>query len=109
TFARPLDAVRVQRGLSSLPDFREHYCAGDWCAYLDLPQLVDLPWIPAGHFYLGPLAWAPAGGAAPALGSLPKNQPLAYVTMGSSGDGGALQEILGGLLDAGCCVAVSGV
>ena len=41
-FARPLNQVRRHFGLSALADFREHYGAGRWCAYLDLPELVPV-------------------------------------------------------------------
>jgi UDP:flavonoid glycosyltransferase YjiC (YdhE family) len=38
-FAAPLDRVRRSFGLPGFDDFREHYTAGDFCAYLDLPEL----------------------------------------------------------------------
>ncbi|MBA4387721.1 MAG: hypothetical protein C0404_07050, partial [Verrucomicrobia bacterium] len=108
-FAAPLDRVRRDLGLPTFSDFREHYSAGDCCAYLDLPEFAPVDHMPANHFYLGPVIWRPRGFALPALGALGLDRPLAYVTIGSTGDGGWLPKILESLLAMGCDMAVSGI
>ena len=108
-FAQPVDAVRRRHGQPKLRDFRRHYCAGTWCGYLDLPSLVPVRRLPAGHFYLGPLPWQPSGLAAPDLVGLGQQRPLAYLSLGSSGDSRLLPELLAALLNCGCDIALSGM
>ncbi len=130
-FAAPLDRLRRSFGLPAFDDFRKHYTAGDFCAHLDLPELFPAlgngHWalgtagatkaqspkpkapLPPGHFFLGPVDWSPANTPEPLLDDLGTRRPLAYVTMGSTGDGRRLPEVLRALLDAGCDMAVSGV
>ncbi len=108
-FARPLDDLRIRHGLAPLRDFRKLYTAGDACAYLDAPDLMPLRQLPAGHFYLGPLAWTPAGLPSPSLESFDARRPLAYVTMGSSGDEESIPKILRVLADCDCNVVLAGI
>lgn len=108
-FASPLDAVRKRYGQPALNDFRRHYAAGTWCAYLDLPTLVPVRRLPAGHCYLGPVPWQPAGIATPDLRDLGTSRPLAYVSLGGSGDSRLLPELLAALLRCGCDIALSGM
>jgi UDP:flavonoid glycosyltransferase YjiC (YdhE family) len=111
TFARPLNVVRRRFGLPAPSDFRELYTAGEFCAYMDLPELSDIrarP-LPHGHFFLGPVAWEPSLAHQPDLGSLGTQRPLAYVTLGSSGDARVLPDVLRALLAADCDIAMSGV
>jgi UDP:flavonoid glycosyltransferase YjiC (YdhE family) len=130
-FAAPLDRLRRSVGLAPLRDFREHYVAGDGCAYLDLPELFPAFGIrhsafgtaavpkaesrqpkadvPAGHFFLGPVLWQPRGLPEPELGSLGLERPLAYVSTGSSGSARHLPETLRALLAGGFDLAISGL
>jgi UDP:flavonoid glycosyltransferase YjiC (YdhE family) len=136
-FAAPLDRLRRSFGLGSFPDFREHYVAGDGCAYLDLPELFHRgdaetrrdqerfeaepsaslgvsasrrsTALPVNHFFLGPVIWQPRGLPAPDLGDLGLERPLVYVTTGSSGSARRLPDMLGALLDGGWDVVLSGV
>lgn len=108
-FAAPLNRVRKRVGLPTLNDFRRHYTAGTWCAYLDLPELFPMDAPPEGHFFLGPLAWRPRNLPQPRLGELGRKRPLAYVTMGSTGDARTLPNILRALLELGFDIALSGV
>lgn len=108
-FGRPLNQLRCRLGLPEMRDFRHHYAAGDWCAYLDLPGWVPLPELPPGHFFLGPLVWQPRGLLSLPLGKLGQRRPLVYVSMGSSGAGGVLPNVLRSLLELNCDVALSGV
>ncbi|MBA4389199.1 MAG: hypothetical protein C0404_14595 [Verrucomicrobia bacterium] len=108
-FAAPLDRVRKSYGLPAFSDFRQHYTGGDTCGYMDLPSLVPLEQPPSNHFYLGPVIWHPRGLPEPSLSGLGLERPLAYVTMGSSGDRRLLPAICGELLGANCDLAISGI
>ncbi len=129
-FAAPLDALRRSLGLETFKDFREHYSSGDWCAYLDLPELYGAlglgpgalgttavaetqspkpkAQLPTGHFFLGPVIWQPRVLPEPDLGDLGLERPLAYVSTGSSGSAKYLPRILAAVLAAGFDVAASG-
>lgn len=123
-FAAPLDRLRRSCGLAPFRDFREHYVAGDGCAYLDLPELYPVgsrQWavgsesqptayrqLPTGHFFLGPVLWRPRGLPEPELGDLGLERPLAYVSTGSSGSARHLPKTLRALLAAGFDLAISG-
>ncbi len=114
-FAAPLDNVRHRYGLPKRRDFRRNYTDGDYCAYLDLPELAPLPRPPRGHFLLGPLFWTPPCADASAqtesrkhTSSLKTDPALAYVSMGSSGDARVLPNVLRVLIKAGYSAVVSG-
>jgi UDP:flavonoid glycosyltransferase YjiC (YdhE family) len=107
-FPKPLNDMRSSFGLPRLNDLRHHFCAGTYCAYLDLPELTPLPRMPRGHFFLGPLTWRPRE-APPSLENLPADRRLVYVTMGSSGDNRVLPGVLRATMAAGFSVALSGV
>ncbi len=115
-FAAPLDDLRQRYGLPKHRDFRRNYTDGDYCAYLDLPELAALEHLPSGHFILGPLFWTPTSPAEKSdhvrsqkvRSSRKSDRPLAYVSMGSSGDGRVLPEVLRVLLEAGYQTVLSG-
>jgi UDP:flavonoid glycosyltransferase YjiC (YdhE family) len=118
TFARQLDIVRRRYLLSPKRDFREHYTAGKYCGYLDIPELfpatrgantVGSPNLPNGHFVLGPVAWSPHNPPPAEFARLGIDRPLAYVSLGSSGDTGVLPNVLRALIERGCDIALSGL
>jgi UDP:flavonoid glycosyltransferase YjiC (YdhE family) len=109
TFARPLDVVRRKYGLPSLHDFRQHYTAGKFCAYMDLPELSSIDAMPEGHFFLGPVVWEPQDAAHSFSQGSCSARPLAYVTLGSTGEARLLPAVLTSLLSHGCDIALSGV
>lgn len=104
-FGRSLNQVRCRFGLAPLSDFRQHYTAGQWCAYLDAPELVPVPRVPPNHFFLGPVWWQPLGSVTLRDGG----RRIAYVSMGSSGDDSVLPAVLQALLALGLSPVVSGV
>lgn len=108
-FGRELNVVRKKFGLPTLSDLRKHYTAGRWCAYLDVPRFYPVANLPKGHFYLGSVEWQPDNLAQPRLGQLGAKRPLAYVTMGSSGDTRVLIRVLRSLMKLDCDVALSGI
>lgn len=97
-FAAPLNVVRKQHGLSAV-SLLEQLCFGDAVLYPDIPELCPLLNAPASHHFLGAIPWAPD---VPLPGELEANAvapPLVYVTLGSSGDTGALPAVLAGLAE----------
>ncbi|MFH1022569.1 MAG: nucleotide disphospho-sugar-binding domain-containing protein [Planctomycetota bacterium] len=137
-FAKPLNDLRKFHGLPAFNDFREHYAAGDFTAYLDLPVLFpslvgrvlesrslrvsesttqEFPDSQTlrpsdsqtSSFFLGPVPWWPAHAPETDLGNLGETRPLAYVSMGSSGSSKRLAGILTQVMDVGYDVAVSGI
>jgi UDP:flavonoid glycosyltransferase YjiC (YdhE family) len=115
SFAVPLNLVRRRNGLQELHDFRAHFCAGNWCAYLDVPDLYPklrdggVKILPAGHFFLGPVVWEPRSQCPLALELLQPERPLVYVTLGSRGNTRALPDVLHALVELDCSIALSGV
>jgi UDP:flavonoid glycosyltransferase YjiC (YdhE family) len=108
-FAKSVDDVRQRFGLARLLDFRLHYTAGTWCAYLDLPELVPVETLPAGHFYLGPVVWQPDAIEAPRLDAPSDGRGLAYVSMGSSGDIRVLPAVIRALAALDYDIVISGI
>jgi UDP:flavonoid glycosyltransferase YjiC (YdhE family) len=109
-FGTPVfNRLRQHYGLPPVSDFRAHYTAGTWCAYLDLPEVVPVPTLPANHFYLGPVIWQPRHGIPRTAEGLGSRRKLAYVSMGSSGDNSLLPNVLRALLALNFDCAVSGV
>ncbi|MGE3806715.1 MAG: glycosyltransferase [Gemmataceae bacterium] len=109
TFGTPiLNELRNRFGQPLIDDFREHYTAGVWCAYLDLPELVPVANLPANHFHLGPVIWQPTD-PPPLHVKHTGCRPLAYVSMGSTGDLAVLPKVLHALMEANFNCTVSGV
>ena len=103
--ARPLNRVRRQFGLPSLgPDLRRVYTDADLVLYADPPELVPIERLPRTHQYLGPVLWSPPVDRPEWWDVLPDDKPIVYVTMGSSGSGQLLVEVLQALSDVDCYV-----
>jgi UDP:flavonoid glycosyltransferase YjiC (YdhE family) len=87
----------------SLPklDMWEFYTHGDWTLYADLPGVVPTESLPSHHRFIGPIIWNPQVERPLWWDHLPKQGPLVYVTMGSSGDCSRLPQICEALLGMG--------
>lgn len=94
-FAAPLNALRKRFGLPEFPSLLHALCFGDVVLYPDLPELCPIAGAPSGHLYLGAVQWAPRIDA-PEV-PFTADKPLVYVTLGSSGDLGALPAVIAGL------------
>lgn len=97
-FARPLDSLRKRHGLAPLGGLLELLTASDLTLYADPPELIPTQGLPASHHFLGPVQWAPQVALPPwweALG----HRPSVYVTLGSSGNLGALPRIVSALAE----------
>ncbi|MEJ2685882.1 MAG: glycosyltransferase [Gammaproteobacteria bacterium] len=96
--AWPLNKVRREYGLPSLgPDLRRVYTCGDWNLYADIPDLVPTYDLPSNHRYLGAVPWSPPVSLPQWWEELPKDRPLIYVNLGSSGAVNVLGTVLSAL------------
>lgn len=94
-FAAPINELRKRFGLPVFPSLLHTLCFGDVVLYPDLPELCPTLDAPDTHVYLGGVLWAPPV-AAPEV-AVSVERPLVYVTLGSSGELGALPSVLKGL------------
>ena len=98
--ARPLGRVRREFGLPGLgPDLRRTYTDADHVLYADASELVPTRDLPANHHYLGPILWSPDVTPPHWWDDLPRDRPILYVTLGSSGRAGLLSAVLEALAD----------
>ena len=91
--ALPLERLRAEFGLPSLGfDLRRCYTDADLRLFANFSALFQEIRTDTRANFIGPIAWSPDhyGG----LEFLDGNEPLIYVTMGSSGDPGVLEQIV---------------
>lgn len=102
--AMPLNRIRREYGLPSLgPDLRHIYTDADHTLYADIPELFPTIGLPTTHHYLGPVLWSPPVPKPAWWDDLPKERPIVYVTLGSSG----MVELLPALLEALCALPLT--
>jgi len=95
---RPMNQLRRAHGLPSLGTNLSHvYTEADHTLYADIPELIPTFDLPSNHHYLGPINWSPKGSKPDWWDALPADRPIIYVTLGSSGQGKRLQQVLDGL------------
>jgi len=93
--ALPLNRVRRKFGLPALPfDVRRVYTDGDYVLYADAPELYPLAGAPPTHRFLGPIVWSPPSQLPPWWDAAPRERPIVYLTLGSSGDPRQLPAIV---------------
>jgi len=93
--ARPINQARKHYGLPPLPaDLRHAYTEADHVLYADVPEIVPTHNLPPNHHFLGPIAWSPQVALPDWWQALPNDQPIVYVTLGSSGQAKRLPDIL---------------
>ena len=96
-FAAPLNALRRRHGLDEFASLEHQLCFGDSVLYPDLPELCPVVGAPPSHLFLGAVPWSPRVALPLQLTEGDPAWPLVYVTLGSSGDVGALPAVLAGL------------
>ncbi|KIN89260.1 nucleotide disphospho-sugar-binding domain-containing protein [Thauera sp. SWB20] len=102
----PLERLRARHGLPTLGhDLRRCYTDADLRLFANFPALFPELVPRDDAAFLGPLAWSPPAPAA--FDAAPTGKPLVYVSMGSSGDIGALSTIVAALEACGCDALVS--
>jgi UDP:flavonoid glycosyltransferase YjiC (YdhE family) len=95
-FARPLNQLRREHGLSPVGGLLDVLTFGDLTLYADAPELFDLLPLPPSHTFLGPVEWSPDDPLPAGWAEDPRRYPV-YVTLGSSGDLRLLPRVLEGL------------
>lgn len=91
----PLNRVRREYGLGAMGwDWRRPYTHADYTLYADAEELIPTPNRPASHRYLGPVAWSPDVALPTWWEELPRDRPLIYASLGSSGDPRFLAVVL---------------
>ncbi len=106
--ATPMDELLAAHGLEPLgKDIRRTFTEADATLYADIPALFpETPETPQRRF-LGPVVWEPPMEPPSWWRSLPDNKPMAYVTLGSSGDPQLLGAITGWLTAMGYVVILA--
>ena len=106
--ARPMNALRRHYGLPSLGnDLRRVYTDADLDLFSDIPETYGLTGdIPGGSF-LGPINWSPNIPLPNWWDALDPNLAVVYVTLGSSGDGRLLPEVIRQLTSLGVQLVVA--
>lgn len=91
----PLNRVRRAYQLPSLgTDLRRIYTDADQVLYADIPDMFPAHDLPRTHSYLGPVLWSPPIGLPSWWDALPHGRDIVYVTLGSSGQGALLPQVL---------------
>ena len=94
----PLNRARREHGLPLLGfDVVTVYSDGDYVLYVDVPELVPILNLPDNHHYLGPILWSPAITRPDWWEQVPRDRPVIYVNLGSSGQARLLPIILDAL------------
>lgn len=97
---QPLNQVRREHGLPSLgSDLRRVYTDADFTLYADIPSLFPMDALPPTHHYLAPILWSPPVTLPDWWARLPGDQPVIYVTLGSSGQARLLPTVFEALAD----------
>lgn len=83
--AAGLDVVRREYGLHAFSDYQTGFTWGDRTVFCDTPDLVQYADLPSHHTCIGPVSWSPQAALPPWWDKLPKDQPIIYLSLGSSG------------------------
>ena len=104
----PLNELLAAHGLARIGrDMRRVFTEADATLYADIPALFPEVSESPRHRFLGPVVWEPPLELPPWWDRLPENKPMAYLTLGSSGDAQLLQAMAGWLTGMGYGVIVA--
>jgi len=92
---KPYNAVGKRYGLGKLNNFIE-LIEGDHTLLADIPDLVSLPKIRPNLHYIGPLPFRMDAEVPGEITKLPRDKPIVYFAMGSSGKRSLIGEIIEG-------------
>ena len=102
----PLERLRARYGLPSLGhDLRRCYTDADLRLFANFPLLFPAVHPDAKAAFVGPITWFPDTAEAPDFSA--SDEPLIYVTMGSSGNPRVLEKIIPLLEQTGSRVVVA--
>lgn len=104
--ARPLERLRARYGLPSLGgDLRRCYTDADFRLFANFPLLFPEVRPNTNAEFIGPITWFPDTVAKP--DGLESNEPLIYLTLGSSGNPRLLERVIPVLEQTGCRIMVA--
>lgn len=91
----PLNEVRRRHGLPPLPlSLAALYTDADRVLYADPVECYPELRPPAGHGFVGPLHWSPRMARPDWWSQVPADRPIAFVTLGSSGQVRAVPRVI---------------
>lgn len=94
----PMHRLRRSYGLPSLGfNLRRVYTQADYTLYADIPELYRLRNLPPQHRFIGPVVWSPSDSRPDWWLDIPRDLPIVYVTLGSSGKASLLPELIAAL------------
>jgi UDP:flavonoid glycosyltransferase YjiC (YdhE family) len=102
--ATAISEVLAPHGVDVGRDLQRAYTEADLTLYADLPSLFPEVTTSARERFIGPVAWSPSVPLPAWWAQLPKDRPLAYLTLGSSGDAVAAPQLAEALVAEGYAV-----
>ena len=93
--AKPFNVLAKQYGLKEFSNFIE-VLEGDHTLLADIPEWVGLPKVRPNVHYIGPLPLRLDKEIPKAVMDMPKDMPIVYFAMGSSGKPGLIADIIEG-------------
>jgi UDP:flavonoid glycosyltransferase YjiC (YdhE family) len=93
--AKPMHQLLIAHGRDGVGrDVRRAFTEADLTLYADLPALFPEAAESPEHDFLGPISWEPPVALPAWWDDVPADRPIAYVTLGSSGDLETLERIV---------------
>lgn len=83
--AKSMNKLRETYGLLPLGTLTDIYTSGTKTLYMDIPELFDLKNLPENHQCIGPVHWNPEQVLPEWWKKLDRNNPIIFITPGSSG------------------------
>ncbi len=107
--SRGVNRVRRAYGLAPIAGrgAPEVYTHGTRTLYLDVPDLYGAQALSETEHCIGPVPWIPPMDLPSWWNELPTERPVAWVSAGSSGDSGVMEEAARALIHAGWTVMVA--
>ena len=103
--AAPVDRLLTEHGLEPIDkDVRRAFTDADLTLWADIPALYPDLEDTADRRFLGPVPWEPETPAPPWWSEVPRGRPVAYLTLGSSGEPGLAGRLAGWLRGLGFVV-----
>lgn len=107
--ARPLNRVRTRHGLPRLGyNLNRVYTDADQVLYADVPEMFSMRNLPDNHHFIGPILWSPPVAEPDWWPRIPRERPILYVTLGSSGQARLLPAVLEALAALPVTVLLAG-
>jgi UDP:flavonoid glycosyltransferase YjiC (YdhE family) len=92
--AKGFNQLREYYNLPAIKSLEGVYTEGEWTLYVDVPSLAPTESLPEHHRYIGPVLEMPHIPLPKWWQQWPKDKPVLYVCLGSTGDVGILENII---------------